>query len=422
MPRQVPAYQPFFAEAMGSVAKGFQSREQQGIDKHKNKLASSAWMGDPMAMQELTAMDPELAMQVEDQAIQRKTKTQQNTMAKDSAFATDMERVIDQIGAFPDFASAQRYGQQMTNIMAEKYPERWQQSGIPTEFNEAAFNEISTIAAGTGKKGLTTVGSPYQVEHPKTGEPATAILRDDGKGNVYEELMEGPNGSSLTRLSQYDVDLKRQLAQAQATGAEEGQSAEQRAQTAIDAGTAAATTIPNLNRSLALLDQLDEQGIGTSGFKEDLNALMQYVGWEGEETADLSELQQLLAVQMFDTLANFTGSISEGELKTAKALSTGLGKNTESNKRILRAMQQRLARAIDLAKKAATERNDVVALEMLEIFDPYAASPYDRASALPPAAATSTPPAPAAAIEQLKANPDQIDAFVDAFGYRPKGF
>ena len=415
------SYTPFFAEAMGGITDAFASRREKGLEKHKNKLAQSAWMGDPMAMGELTSMDPELAMQVEDQANQRKEITTQETMAKDTAFKADMELVMDQIGAFPDYASAQAYGQRMTDIMAEKYPERWQQSGVPTDFTEQAFNEISTIARGTNK-GMKTVGSPYQVEHPATGEPATAILRDDGKGNVYEELMEGLEGSSLTRLSQYDVGLKQALAQAQATGKEEGQSAEQRAQTAIDAGTAAAATIPNLNRSLEILNKLEAQDSGTSGFKEDLNAVMQYVGYEGEETADLAELQQLLAVQMFDTLANFTGSISEGELKTAKALSTGLGKNTESNKRILAAMQQRLARAIDIAKKAATERNDVVALEMLEIFDPYAAAPYEGATALQPAAATNVAPAPAEALQALQADPATIEQFVEAFGYRPKGF
>lgn len=410
------SYTPFFAEAMGGVADAFASKRQRGLEKQKNELARSAWMGDPEAMGELTAMDPELAMQVEDQAMQRKERTSQETMAKDTAFKQESESILEQIGAFPDYASAQEFGQRMKDYLTNKYPQRTAARGEGPEFTEKNFNDIKTIVGGVAGEKMKTVGSPYQVEHPTTGEPATAILRDDGKGNVYEELMMGAEGTSLTRLSQYDADLKKRLAESQAEGAMLGKTMEQRAQTAIDAGVAAAVTIPNLNRSLALLDTVE-----TSGLKEDINALQQYLGYEGEETADLAELQQLLAVQMFDTLGNFRGSISEGELRTAKALSTGLGKNTEANKRVLRAMQQRLARAIVVAKKAATDRNDALALEMLEAFDPYAAAEY-QSTALPPAAATTKTPAPQKALDFLQANPGQIDAFVDQYGYRPEGY
>lgn len=410
------SYTPFFSQAMGAVAGGVTDRRARSLEKQKGELASSAWMGDPKAMQELTAMDPQLAMQVEDQQMQRKQRTQQETMAKDAVFTKDLETITEQISAFPDYATGQQFGQRMTDYLFQKYPERMQQYGMSPEFTEQDFADISVIGQGAVGKRMKTVGSPYQVEHPVTKEPATAILRDDGRGNVYEELMEGPEGSSLTRLSQYDVGLKKQLAESQAAGAKLGQTMEQRAQTAIDAGTAAAVTLPNINRSLALLDTVE-----TSGLTEDINALQQYLGYEGEETADLAELQQLLAAQMFDTLSNFRGAISEGELRTAKALSTGLGKNPDANKRILRAMQQRLARAIELAKSAATERKDVVALEMLENFDPFAAAEYEgSANALPPAAVA--PPAPAAALEFLRANPDQVEAFVEQFGYRPEGF
>lgn len=411
------SYTPFVTETMRGMNEALMGRREQSRADETNALASKAWMGDMQAMQELATLNPELAMQIEDQSVERKATEEQRGLDKDVRFQKDMELVMNQIAAFPDFASAQAFGQRMTDMLLEKYPERMEAQGQPAEFTEQVYNQIRII--GKGLRGMKTVGSPYQVEHPVTGDPATAILRDDGRGGVYEELMEGPSGgSSLTRLSQYDVDLKRALAEAQGEGKELGQTMEQRAQTAIDAGVAAAVVIPNINRSLALLDRVE-----TSGLKEDIAALQQYLGYEGEETADLSELQQLLASQMFDTLANFTGSISEGELRTAKALSTGLSKNTEANKRILRAMQQRLARAVDLAKTAATQRNDVVALEMLETFDPYAAAPFQGAGEpLPPAAASTKTPAPQAAIDYLKVNPDQIEAFVNEYGYRPEGY
>lgn len=406
-------YRPFFTESMKGVSRAIMGKRERKIEEQKNELAQNAWMGDPRAMQELAAMDPQLAMQVEDQSIQRKTATRQEQMAKDTAFKDDMEQVMDQIATFPDFVSAQSFGQRMIDLMAQKYPERWAQYGVPAEFTEEAFNEIKTIG---GAGAMKAVGNPYQVEHPTTGEPATAVVVQDDKGNQYEKLMTGLEGGSLTRLSPLDVERKRQLAEAGAAGAALGKGAEARAQTAIDAGTAAAVQLPQINRSLALLDK-----ISTSGLKEDINALAQYLGYEGDETADQAELQQLLAVQMFDTLANFRGAISEGELKTAKALSTGLGKNPEANKKILMALQQRLARAIDLARGAAIDRKDTIALQMLETFDPYNAAPYEGASAALPPAASKTP-APAAALQALQRDPTMIDQFESKYDYRPEGY
>ncbi len=410
------SYTPSFAQGMATMGQAMQGRRAEEYEDESNRLASEAWMGDQEAQQELMARNPELAMKIEAEATKRDTTEYQRGLTTDTTFKDDLELVIDQIGSFPDYKSARDYGQRMTDIMAEKYPERWQQSGIPTEFTEEAYNEIYTMARGTSK--MKVVGSPYQVEHPTTGEPATAVVVQDERGNQYEKLMSGLDGGSLTRLSQYDVDLKRRLAESQAAGAELGGGMEERAQKAIDAGTAAAVQLPQINRSLALLDKIE-----TSGLKQDINALQQYLGYEGEETAEMAELQQLLAVQMFDTLANFTGSISEGELKTAQALSTGLGKNPEANKKILKALGQRLARAIDLARNAAFERKDTIALALLQDFDPYAAAPYEGAeTALPPAAATSKVPANPAALEYLQKNPGEIDAFVETYGYRPEGF
>ena len=410
------SYTPSVTQTAAGINQALMGRRERGRQEDINKLAQRAYMGDQQAHQDLMAQSPELGMSIAADAEKRKSREHQRGLDKNVRFDKDMKLVTSQISAFPDYASAQSYGQRMTDTMAEKYPELIRRYGVPLEFTEEAYNEIRTIGKGTAD--MKTVGSPYQVEHPVTGEPATAVVRDDGKGNFYEELMEGPGGgSSLTRLSTLDVERKRQLAEAQAAGAVSGKAPEERAQTAIDAGMAAAVQLPQINRSLALLDK-----IKTSGLKEDINALQQYLGYVGEETADQAELQQLLAVQMFDTLANFTGSISEGELKTAKALSTGLGKNPEANKNILMALQKKLARAVDVARTAATERGDEIALQMLQDFDPYAAAPYEAAQALPAAAATSKVPATPEALEYLKANPDQIDAFEEQYGYRPEGF
>jgi hypothetical protein len=409
------SYTPFFTEAMGGMADALKGRREKALDKQKNELARSAWMGEPNAMGELMTMDPQMAMEVDESKMQREEKTQQDTMAKDTAFQEESQSILEQIGTFNDYAGAQEFGQRMKNYLTEKYPERTAAKGDGPEFTEQNFNEIKTIVGGLGK-GFQTVGDGYQVAHPVTGEPATAVIVQDENGVQYEKLLGGRDGVSLTRLSQYDVDLKRKLAESQATGKTEGQSTEQRAQTAIDAGTAASLRLPKINRSLALLDKVE-----TSGLKADLNRLAQYVGYEGDETPELAELQGLLGEQFLETLKFFTGSKSEGEMRVAQTLATSLGKNTEANKRILRSMQRILARDIDLARTAAQQRGDTLALEMLETFDPYAAAP-DEVEALPEAAASSKKPAPPKALEKLKANPDMIDYFVEEYGYRPEGY
>jgi len=221
--RRGVSYTPYFAEAMGGITDAFAGRREKSLQREKNELVSNAFMGDPMAMQDLAQLDPELARQTEDQAMQRKTKQRTEDQAIDSAFQTDVDRIITQVAAFPDFASAQEWGTQQTNALKERYPDRGE--GQP-DFTEETFNTLKTIGTKAGAKGLKPVGSPYPVEDPATGKPGTAVAMQDAQGNVYEQLLGGASGDGgLRRLSQYDVELKGKLAEAGALGAEVGQAA-----------------------------------------------------------------------------------------------------------------------------------------------------------------------------------------------------
>jgi hypothetical protein len=66
--------------------------------------------------------------------------------AEEERFEADMTRVTEQLAQFPDFASAQNYGQQQTDQMSAQYPELWQSQGLPLEFDEQSFNDIKTAA------------------------------------------------------------------------------------------------------------------------------------------------------------------------------------------------------------------------------------------------------------------------------------
>lgn len=408
-------YTPFFSQGMKDMRMSLNDRRDRRREAEQNELAKNAWMGDPTAMQELVAANPELAMQVEDQVNQRRTRDQQydlneqalETRRRDFALKNRevMEELQANIGSMPDYETAVQYANgeiaELKRILGD---ENVPLEGL-TEEQYNAFRALNDIVTGSDweKSGgpqleVGADGRPIRVQtfvNPKTQESKTIPV-------------------SLGRaITGHDPEQAREIAAAKT----EGKTAEERAQIAIDAGTAAAVTIPNINRALSLLSDTE-----TAGWKEYANQIAQFVGYEGEETADLAELQQLLAAQMFDTLSNFRGAISNTELATAQRLSTGLGKNTEANKRILEAMQQRLARAVDIARGAAAERGDTIAMQMLEEFDPYMASSFD-APDNPKGGGNVTPtPAPPEALEYLKQNPASIDMFEQQFGYRPEGY
>ena len=360
-------YTPFMATGAKAIAGGIRDRRERARDKAKNLAASKAYMGDPTALQDLAAMDPELAMKVEDQAGQRKQRQQQtalheaNLETQRRKWAAEnkglMEELTARIGAFDDYEMARNYAaEEVAQIQEIMGPDQEVPLGELTPEQFEQFKHLRQVVTGDDweKSGgpeleIGPDGKPRRVQtfiNPKTKETETVPV------------------SLGVAITGHDPEQAAKKKRAVTEAATE----EERAQIAIDAGTAAAATLPNVNRALQLLGDTE-----TAGWKEYANQLQQFVGYEGEETADLAELQQLLAAQMFDTLSNFRGAISNTELATARQLSTGLGKNTEANKRILVALQQRLGRAVDIAKVAANERGDMIALQMLEEFDPFAA-------------------------------------------------
>lgn len=126
-------YTPFMTAGMGRVRGALQDRRARGLEKAKNEAAQKAYMGDPTALQDLAALDPELAMQVEDQAQQRKEVAQQADLHEQAMeesrrqFATEnrelMEEFTANIGAFDDYEMARSYAadqvSQLEAIMGE---------------------------------------------------------------------------------------------------------------------------------------------------------------------------------------------------------------------------------------------------------------------------------------------------------------
>lgn len=218
---RIPEYKPFFGQMMRGIAKttmGVQDRQRtERIQREKNKLAQGAWMGDPSAMAALAEADPGLAMKVEDQRMQREAAERQKQMAtaterravagerravageerevaavdveEQERFTTDMERITGQLAKFPNFQEAQRYGQQKTDMMSQRYPEIWEEEGLPLQFDEQNFNDIKTAAGpqelpearptelieevvdGKTRRGMFYSDTGQPVLDPETNEP-----------------------------------------------------------------------------------------------------------------------------------------------------------------------------------------------------------------------------------------------------------
>lgn len=190
-------YTPWMAETAGGIADAFMAREERGLERQKNEVASRAWMGDPEAMNELASLDAELAREIEDQRLQRETTNRQNRMAIDKTFNEDFQQFITEVARFKNFESAKPYADRRLAMLAEKYPERLQQMMQGQQFDEEAFAEAKTVAsAAAGRPG--TVGSPgyYRTTKDVPGIPKGTILRgvyrEDGTEDVTNPLTNAP--------------------------------------------------------------------------------------------------------------------------------------------------------------------------------------------------------------------------------------
>ena len=206
---RIPEYKPFFGQMMRGIKEttmGVQDRERTArIQREKNELSQKAWMGDPSAMAALQQADPELAMKVEDQRHQREAHEAQKQLRvtqeqravagearavageerkvaeaatqEEERFQAEVGQVEEELAQFPDFPSAQGYGQQQTDILSKKYPELWAAQDMPLEFDEESFNNIKTAQ---GPQPLPEERDTQVIEDMIDGKPGRRMIYNDG--------------------------------------------------------------------------------------------------------------------------------------------------------------------------------------------------------------------------------------------------
>jgi hypothetical protein len=183
-----------------------------------------------------------------------------------------------------------------------------------------------------GKMGFAT-----SVFNPATSETTTSFSPIEG--DLVSEL-----GESRSEQMDSRIDESRRKAQAAGLGKASAQSISEK----VNGGLLAADSTAILRRSLSLLDEID-----TGGFNAVKIKAKQFVGAEG---ADEGELVFNLAKNVLQQLkTTFGAAFTAAEGDRLESIEAGIGRSTESNRRIinqaLRLADRAARRGLDAASK-----------------------------------------------------------------------
>lgn len=134
---------------------------------------------------------------------------------------------------------------------------------------------------------------------------------------------------------------------------------EERDQSYLQAGVDAASALPNLMRSLDLLDQ-----VKTGGFNKVATSARRLFGVEGADEAELSANLGRAVLAQLKPIFGAAFTAAEGDRLVA--IEAGFGKSTEGNKRLLRELIDTNLRAANRALSIAKNKGDTTSAEILQ--------------------------------------------------------
>jgi hypothetical protein len=127
---------------------------------------------------------------------------------------------------------------------------------------------------------------------------------------------------------------------------------------AIEKGMAAASSLPDIDRGLELL-----QTVKTGGLTANAKAITDFFG---TTSGDVGELNNILAENVLAGLSAFTGAISEGERAFIEKMNTSLTQGTGFNIAQLNRLRSIYKREVDNGMKAAEIADDGFAIKIFE--------------------------------------------------------
>lgn len=249
----------------------------------------------------------------------------------------------------------------------------------PTGGNRFQFGADRVI-----KKDDDTLVSAVQRRNPTTGE--IEVVEVPIKGQLASSIGETAEGRKEREVStavektekvgdieiEQAVELEDAIREAKLTTAQElsniavaqkrneALTADQvgRLDNAIETGLSAVSSLPDINRGLELLQQIETGGM-TARAKE-------ITDFFGTTSGEIGELNNILASNVLAGLSAFTGAISEGERQFIERMNTSLTQGTGFNIAQLNRLKNIYNREVKNGLRAAQIANDEFAIGIFE--------------------------------------------------------
>lgn len=241
-----------------------------------------------------------------------------------------------------------------------------------------AINQLITLDKNNRQRfGQYTVGGPEAAVHPDDIGKSPAEQRmvlvqayQDPTAQTPEESIKtvyltDDNGEMIESVERNDPRRMAEIERArERAGAEE-----ERSQFQIGDALIAKGNLVDVGRAMAILEQVDPQTITTSGINALKNRVANILGVDFGDTADLTELQMIIAQNYMDRLAELKGASSDNDLREMKNISAGIGQNATANYRALVRMRDVYNRIIRRGIREAYQRGNTDS--MYDLWDGY---------------------------------------------------
>jgi hypothetical protein len=229
-----------------------------------------------------------------------------------------------------------------------------------------ALNQLIALdKQGRTKFTQTTVGGPEAAVHPEDTKNSPANQRMVLVQAYQDPSLPGPEGIRTVFLKGDDGELilsverndPRRMAEIERAKERAG-AEEQRSQFQIGDALIAKGSMVDIQRAMAILEQIDPGRITTSGINALKNRIANILGIDFGDTADLTELQMIIAENYMERLADLKGASSDTDLREMKSISAGIGQNATANYRQLVRMRAVYNRIIKRGIREAHQRGN----------------------------------------------------------------
>ena len=200
-------YTPFLAQAGQAIGRGLESRGIRQQKEQQNKLAGSAYMGDPQAMEELMQVNPSLGAQVQQAATKRKETGQQQALEKRTQFKKEYEDIMGNIAKFDSFEEAKSYADTRIADIGQRYPEVMAKLGEDAVFDEGDF-QLAKKLAGEGKGAFAGTSMDAQVSNMLSRGVEDPAFRETPD---YARAWQLANEPKIIRTPAGDITLRPEL-------------------------------------------------------------------------------------------------------------------------------------------------------------------------------------------------------------------